>query len=283
MTNCCRWTFREFNELPHFYERRMGPSYEATEKYLKLFTQSTIVTTLGRLLVLISGSLGAILVAFAALNDAILLHVKIGDWNLLWYAGVLGVVYSTGKALQPSPGVHPRYLRNLFGEMDAALAQVATHTHHYPEVWKARGWDRETYNAVSALFQYKAKLFVLEVISVIFAPIILCVSFPKCAEHICEFVMAIKAEVPGAGEVCGYATFNFDVFGDHNWEGRTMGGGGDENGVQSDMTGSFSASVIRTNNVDAATKMHPKPKAMQGKMEKSFFSFKVRLCFLFRM
>jgi hypothetical protein len=259
----------------------MGPSYEATEKYLKLFTQSTIVTTLGRLLVLISGSLGAILVAFATLNDAILLHVKIGDWNLLWYVGVLGVVYSTGKALQPSPGVHPRYMRNLFGEMDAALAQVATHTHHYPEVWKARGWDRETYNAVSALFQYKAKLFVLEVISVIFAPIILCVSFPKCAEHICEFVMAIKAEVPGAGEVCGYATFNFDVFGDHNWEGRTMGGGGDENGVQSDMTGSFSASVIRTNNVDAATKMHPKPKAMQGKMEKSFFSFKVRLCVLF--
>jgi hypothetical protein len=58
-----------------------------------------------------------------------------------------------------------------------------------------------------------------------------------------------------------------------------MGAGANVYGVQSDMTGSFSASVIRTNNVDAATKMHPKPKAMQGKMEKSFFSFKVRLCF----
>ena len=61
----------------------MGPSYEATESYLKLFTQSTIVTTIGQLLVLIGGSLAAILVAFAALNDAILLNVKIGDWNLL--------------------------------------------------------------------------------------------------------------------------------------------------------------------------------------------------------
>jgi autophagy-related protein 9 len=273
-----KWTFREFNELPHFYERRMGPSYEATESYLKLFTQSTIVTTIGQLLVLTGGSLAAILVAFAALNDAILLNVKIGDWNLLWYVGVLGVVYSGGKSLQPGNGSRPRYIRNIFGEMDATLAEVATHTHYYPEVWKARAWDRGTYKAVSAMFQYKAKLFVHEVVSVVLAPIILCVSLPKCAEQICEFVMAIKAEVPGAGEVCGYSTFNFDLFGDESWEGRTLGvcsdHGGHAYGINSDMAGSLTASVMLTKSVDAATKLHPTPKAMNGKMEKSFFSFK---------
>jgi hypothetical protein len=273
-----RWTFREFNELPHFYERRMSPSYEAAEAYLKLFTQSTLVTTLGQLLVLVGGSLGAILVVFAALNDAILLHVKISDWNLLWYFGVLGVVYTGGKALQPSAELRPRYIRNIFEEMSSALDQVATFTHFYPEVWKARAWDRGTYKAVSALFQYKAKLFVHEVVSVILAPIVLCVSLPKCAENICEFVVSIKAEVPGAGEVCGYSTFNFDVFGDETWEGRTLGVGsaneGEQYGVNSDMTGSFTASVMRTKNVDTATKMHPRPKATHGKMEKSFFDFK---------
>ena len=40
--------------------------------------------------------------AFAAMNDAILLHVKIGNWNLLWYAGIAGITYSIGKSLEPT-------------------------------------------------------------------------------------------------------------------------------------------------------------------------------------
>jgi hypothetical protein len=35
--------FREFNELQHNFERRMGPSYEA-EGYLSLFGKTEIVT-----------------------------------------------------------------------------------------------------------------------------------------------------------------------------------------------------------------------------------------------
>jgi hypothetical protein len=34
------------------------------------------------------GSLGAVLLVFAMINDSILLHVN--DWNLLWYVGVVG-------------------------------------------------------------------------------------------------------------------------------------------------------------------------------------------------
>jgi len=58
--------------------------------------------------VLVGGSLGAVLLVFAALNNAIFLHFKIGDWNLLvWYVGVLGIIYSTGKAMLPDPKIHP--------------------------------------------------------------------------------------------------------------------------------------------------------------------------------
>ena len=261
-----KWSLREFNELPHFLERRLEPSYEATENYLKLFTQSEIVTTIGRILALVGGSLGAILLVFAAINDAILLHVKIGDWNLLWYVGMLGLMYSTGKAMLPDPKIHPRYTRNLFAEIDNCLAQVAVHTHYYPDIWKGRGWEMTVYKQVSDMFMYKAKLFFLEVVSVVLAPILLCVSLPRCAENICEFVMTVKAEVSGAGEVCGYATFDFDKFGDETWEGRTMG--------KVDLTGSVSASVHEMHDVEAAIRHHPTPKAFMGKMEKSFFSFK---------
>ena len=56
------------------------------------------------------------------------------------------------------------------------------------------------------MIQYKVKLFVNELISVMLAPIILGVSLPKCADELCEFVRGVKTEVPGAGdgESCVY-------------------------------------------------------------------------------
>jgi autophagy-related protein 9 len=265
-----KWTFRELNELPHHFERRLSSSYKAAEGYLFLFGQNEVVVALGRILVFIGGSLGALLFAFAAMNDAILLHVKIADWNLLWYAGVVGVVYSAGKAMLPTAEAQPRSSRNLFAEIDDALANVATYTHHYPDTWRGRGWDQSTYKAFSTMFKYKAQLFMMEVASVFLAPYILCVSLARCADPICEFVLATKADVPGAGEVCGYATFDFDRYSDEMWEGRTLG-------TKEAMCGTLTESILRTGNVEEATRQFPKPKMRHGKMEKSFFSFKVRL------
>lgn len=259
------WQFREFNELPHFFERRMAPSYQAADAYLKLFGQSEIIMAIGRILVLIGGSLGAVLLTFAAINDAILLHVKIADWNLLWYVGVVGVCYSTGKALS-SDDDGPRNIRNMFAETDAALQGIAAHTHYMLDTWTRRASDAATYKAISAMFKYKAQLFLMEVASIVVAPIILCVNLPRQAEAICEFVFAIKADIPGAGEVCGYATFDFDKYGDEAWEGRTMKG--------EEATGTLAESVLRTGSIEAAARHVPIPKARHGKMEKSFFSFK---------
>lgn len=144
-----KWTFREFNELPHDFERRLAPSYRAAEHYLDLFGQNEIFAAAGRILVFVGGSIGAVLFVFAAMNDAILLHVKIAQWNLLWFAGVAGIVFSIGKVMVPDNAVAnaPNYQenrnkdggprryagRNMFAEMDAALAEIAAHSHHFPE------------------------------------------------------------------------------------------------------------------------------------------------------
>lgn len=268
-----KWIFREFNELQHHFERRLAPSYEPAETYLKLFGQNELITALGRILVFIGGSLGAVLFVFAAMNDAILLHVKIADWNLLWFVGVVGGLYSVGKSMLPNEAEMPRNIRNMFAETDAALASVAKYTHYYPEHWKGRGSDRVTKRGFSALFQYKAQLFAMEVAAVILAPYILCVSLAKCAEPICEFIVAVKEEVVGAGEVCGFSTFDFDKYSDETWEGRTMGR--DEEEPSEFASGMLSQSILQTRNVAEATSYFPTPKARYGKMEKSFFSFKV--------
>lgn len=263
-TLAAKWTFREFNELPHFFERRLGPSYEATEEYLKLFRQSEVITTIGRILAFLGGAFAAVLFGLATVNDAILLHVKIGHFNLLWFVGIATMCYSAGKSMLPDPEVYTRYVWNLNDEMDQALTMIAAHTHHYPDTWKRKAYDMKTMSVVKSMFTNKTNIFVSELIALVLAPIVLCYSLPRCAEHICEFVMTIKAGVPGAGDLCGYSTFDFDEFGDDSFEGKTMG----------EARGSVAASVAELQHVEAATRMHPKPKSYYGKMEKSFFSFK---------
>lgn len=263
-----KWTFREFNELPHIFERRLGPSYQAAEDYLNLFAPSSLSNTIGRILVFLSGSLGAVCIALAAVNDAILLHVKIGNWNLLWYLGILGVGYSVGKGMLPKFTVAERYRRNLFAEMDMALEKVSHHTHYYPEFWKKRGWDDIIKASFVSFFQYKVQLFVMEIASVIVAPIILCFSLPQCALKICSFVHNTKIEIPGTGDHCGYATFDFDVFEDESWEGQKIN-------IDNDTNSNLSNNVSRLD-VGVELDSAQRPKAKHGKMEKSFFNFKVR-------
>lgn len=219
-----------------------------------------MLNSVGQIMVFLSGSLGAVCVALAAMNDAILLHVKIKNWNLLWYVGILGVLYSIGKSLLPDNNSYLKYHKNLFAEMDDSLVRVSNHTHYYPQFWKKRGWDEIIKSAFSDLFQYKVKLFVLEIISIILAPIILCYSLPPCAFSICSFVQNTKMEVSGTGDHCGFACFDFDLFEDENWQG----------------TDEVPSSPNRTSDFYANFNSQRRPKTRMGKMEKSFFSFKTQ-------
>jgi autophagy-related protein 9 len=217
----------------------------------------------GRLLVFVSGSLAALLLAFATINDAILLHVKIGQWNLLWYAGVLGASFSIGKSMLPK-ATNPysgHFRRNLVNDMNLELEKVATHTHYLPDHWRGKACEDRTKKSFSSMFQYKAAHFATEVASIIVAPLILCVSLPRCADGLCSFVRDSKLEVMGVGDVVGYSTFDFDVFEDENWAENS-----DSNSDAWDQR--------RHGNADGKLE-NGRPRTKHGKMEKSFFNFKV--------
>ena len=218
---------------------------------------SPVKVAIGRILVFVSGSLGTLLLAFAAINDAILLHVKIGQWNLLWYAGILGASFSIGKSVLPkttSPHFgHAR--RSLVNDMNLELEKLATYTHYLPDSWRGRGWEEKTKKAFAPMFQFKANHFAMEVLSIMAAPLILCISLPRCADKICRFVRDSKVEVPTVGDVVGYSTFDFDSFEDENWKCK---GGLEQSSKMSYNT----------------TSVNDRPKSRHGKMEKSFFNFK---------
>lgn len=262
-SSLARWTFREFNEYPHSFERRMEPSYKSAASYLDLFNRPKAVkVAVARLLVFLSGSVGALMLVFATMNDAILLHVRIGDRNLLWYAGMLGTCFSVGRSMLPKV-TNPHYghaRRNLIVDMNLELEKLATYTHFLPDTWRKRAAITRTKNEVASMFKYKASHFAHEFLSIVFAPIILCVSLPRCAENICTFVRDTKVEVTSIGDVVGYSTFDFDSFEDENWTDKST----DHSVRQSE----------RENVERLIFKVNDRPKTLHGKMEKSFFNFK---------
>lgn len=206
-----------------------------------------------------SGSLGTLLLCFAALNDAILLHVKIGQWNLLWFAGVLGVCFSVGKSMLPKPNSPYLSRCNLVSELNAELENMASHTHYLPDSWKGKGYDEKIKSALVPMFQFKAQHFVNEVMSLMVAPIILCFSLPRCADRLCQFIRDSKAKVPGVGDVVGYSLFDFDLFEDENWQVASSHGRNEY-------------PTISALDLDEAANFQFKTR--HGKMEKSFYSFK---------
>jgi autophagy-related protein 9 len=217
-------------------------------------------------LVFLSGAAGGVLLVFGILNDAILLHVQLFGRNLLWYAGIAGMAYTIGKSLLPTKEATPSVTRNLFQDMDVALKNVSNHTHYYPDTWKGRGWDHKVHKNFKRFIDTKVKLFVYELAAILVAPYILCCLLPKNAEAICEFCLAVKQKVAGAGDICGYATFDFDKYGDEVWEGQ--------NKKSSHPQESLAESILRTGNVEEGRRLHEKPKAREGKMEKALFNFK---------
>lgn len=262
-SSMARWTFREFNELPHSFERRMAPSYKSASAYIDMFGRpSPLKVAVGRLLVFVSGSLGTLLLTFAAINDAILLHVKIGQWNLLWFAGIVAACFSVGKGMLPdanNPHLgHAR--RNLINDMNLELERLATHTHYLPDSWRGKAADDKTKKLFSTMFQYKANHFAMEILSIMAAPLILCVSLPRCADKLCSFVRDSKVEVPSVGDVVGYSTFDFDSFEDENWRGKS--------GLD------LSSKTSMRDTDELIQKVNDRPKSRHGKMEMSFFNFK---------
>ena len=171
-----RWTFREYNELPHMLDRRLAPSYKHAEEYLGLFSQSEIVSAVARVCGFVSGSLIAVLFLFAAIDESILLHVKVADQNLLWYVGVLGIAFGASKGLLPDEKLHSTsHTLNLVEEAEDKLMQVSSFTHYYPQKWRKKAFKQEVKTEFESFFVFKVHAFILEIFSVVCAPLVLMV------------------------------------------------------------------------------------------------------------
>ncbi len=59
----------------------------------------------------------------------------------------------------------------------------------------------------------QALLFLEEMASIVLTPFVLYFSLPKCAPAILAFVRDFSVHVPGVGDICSLATFDFERHG----------------------------------------------------------------------
>jgi len=236
------WKLREFNELPHFLNKRLDSSQAAAERYVSQFP-SPIIAHTARFLAFVAGSFAALLL-FAAAIDESLLERSLGGRQIVWWVAVTGIVLAISRAFIEERGT------TVF-DPEMAMMEVVAHTHFLPRHWRGRAHTREVQQQFQSLFQFKATLFLEELAAVILTPILLWYQLPKCSKDIITFVQTHTRHVDGVGDVCSFSVFDFEQHGNVHYGAPTT----------------IPPSVPTTTTTPTAMK------SRQGKMEKSFVSF----------
>jgi autophagy-related protein 9 len=174
------WEFREFNELSHVFEERINKSIPPATEYIQTF-QNPYLTILARCVTYIAGAFIATLLLVSVLSDGALLYVHVADYNLLWYLGLFSACYAGARSLIPDE-------TKVQESPTVLLKRTCAHTHYFPEQWEHRANSVEVKNQVCELFQFKAQIFLMEVLSVVLTPAVLCFSLPACAPAVVAFV-----------------------------------------------------------------------------------------------
>ncbi|KAF7322476.1 hypothetical protein HMN09_00026000 [Mycena chlorophos] len=204
-TSYAQWKFREFNELPHLFSRRLKESHPFANMYIGQFPNENLALLM-RFIAFISGSFVAVLFLATVLDPDIFVHFEITPHRtVLFYLGVFGSVLAVARGMIPE--------ENRVFDPEFLMTEVIGYTHYMPDDWKDQLHSKRTHAEFGKLFAMKVLIFVEELVSVVLTPFVLWFSLPDCAPAIIDFFREFTVHVDGRGYVCSFAEFNFERHG----------------------------------------------------------------------
>ncbi|KAG8893111.1 autophagy protein atg9, partial [Tulasnella sp. 417] len=234
-TPYAEWKFREFNELPHLFRRRLNESYPVASEYIDQFPKEKVALVM-RFVAFIAGSFAAVLAAATLIDPDIFLHFEITPHRtVLFYLGLFGTILAAARGMVPDA-------HRVF-DPEILMREVISQTHYMPTEWKGELHSQKVQTEFGKLFEMRVNIFVQELLSVVLTPFVLWYSLPQNAPAIINFFREFTVHVEGLGYVCSFAVFDFKRHGNVNFGAPTE---------QQDER-------LMSN---------------QGKMEKSFLNFK---------
>ncbi|WVO15865.1 hypothetical protein L204_103527 [Cryptococcus depauperatus] len=259
-TPYAQWKFREFNELPHLFERRLDRSYQTAKQYVDQFPKERMALVM-KFVAFVAGSFAAVLLVASLIDPDLFLHFEITPHRtVLFYLGIFGSVLAVSRGMVPE--------ENMVFDPEASLKEVVRWTHYLPSDWRGKLHSQTVHQEFSKLFALKIMIFFSELLSVILTPFILFFSLPPCASAIIDFFREFTVHVDGVGYVCSFAVFDFT-----NQENTKFGAAtnhGAREPIGNDLMplrqSDTSPPLLKTDTYDW--------QANENKMEKSFLHFK---------
>ena len=262
-----QWKFREFNELPHSWQKRLRRATSPAFDYVNQF-HNVYLTAVARFFAFAGGSLLIVFVILGFIDDGLLQTDILGPFSGIWIIGVLGLVTAAALAFVPK--------EDYVFDPKLHLQRVREHTHYMPNHWR----NREHLPSVAAefrhLFEYRAVFYLKEVSTILLVPFTILISLPRSARRIVTFFASFTANSPGVGHVVVWASFDLCHFGNPRYGAPLQSA---QSPVISSSSSSSSSSSLLGETSDTPQQQHPQyiNKEMltrHGKMEKSFLSFK---------
>ncbi|CUM67680.1 uncharacterized protein PRCAT00005382001 [Priceomyces carsonii] len=219
-TPWAEWKLREFNELPHFFIKRLHLSIGPANTYINQFPRGFVVTNMMKLINFIAGAITAVLVIMGLwLEDE-----EHNFWSFeitenkssLFYISLFGTLWAiTSNSINVSTSSNSSENLNsnsssFFYDPEASLRYVSQFTHYLPSSWNNRLYTVDVKNEFCELFSLKIIIIVNEILSLILTPFILWFKILNSSGAIIDFFREFSIHVDGLGYVCYYAMFNFE-------------------------------------------------------------------------
>lgn len=219
-TPWAEWKLREFNELPHFFIKRLHLSIGPANTYINQFPGGILIMNLMSLVNFVSGAILAVLVLMAVFFE----DEEHSFWSFeitenrstLFYISIFGSLWAvTANSLNGSTSSNSAENSNtqgasFFYDPEASLRYVSQFTHYLPSSWNRRLHTVEVKNEFCELYSLKILIILNEILSLILTPFVLWFKVSNNSSAIIDFFREYTIHVDGLGYVCYFAMFNFE-------------------------------------------------------------------------
>lgn len=209
-----KWKMRNYNELEHFFNKRLNKSITHATEYIKQFP-SPVIDILARFTAIISGCFLSFFLLLSILDENVLIQVTLFSRSLIFYTGIIGAVSSVSHSLIKPP-------ENTVYNPEAIMQKVYKYTQYMPDNWKDRCNTYDVRDQFLSIFQYKIVVLFYDLLSVITTPLILLFCLSKQTRNICSFVKTNTVYKKNIGNICSFSQFDLKECSDKKIQSSIM-------------------------------------------------------------
>ena len=199
-TPIATWKLRDFNELSHVYTIRLNNAHPKIIEYLAQFF-NPVINVIFRFIQFILGATFIILAVLSFFNQNIIISLLKTENSVFFYFTVIGallVAVQNGTVEEP-----------LVYEPEEKFEELVKILHCTPSSWATMS-TKERQSEIRKFFRYKWMVYLQEIASVVYVPLLMIFWFPKFSADIVNFFKENSVHVDKLGIICSNAVFDMN-------------------------------------------------------------------------